>query len=85
MFAAAVFMTPSEDLGQMAAHCYATHPPKVRGALKKILEGAASNTGPDADLLSYVYFDRAFTSEVERVGYEDAKRREEDLARWAAE
>lgn len=79
------FMTPSEDLGKMAAATYAERPPALRGALRKVLEGAASNTGPDADLLSYVYFDRAFTAEVERIGFEDARRREEELAKWAGE
>lgn len=35
----------------------------------------------NSDLLSYVYFDKTFTAELERGGYDDAARDEERLAR----
>ena len=34
----------------------------------------------EADLLSYLYFDREYTGVLESLGYEDAKRHEEQLA-----
>jgi hypothetical protein len=33
----------------------------------------------EADLLSYLYFDAAYTSELVDLGYEDARRHREEL------
>ncbi|MEQ1504140.1 MAG: patatin-like phospholipase family protein [Myxococcota bacterium] len=79
-----LFLTPSEDLGAMAAHIFRTCPPNVHGAALQLLERAAGRTGPDADLLSYIYFDKAFTGAIEALGYEDAKRQEEAIVRLVA-
>ncbi len=80
-----LFMTPSEDLGAMAADVFKAQPPNVSGALRKVLRWAAERDGaPDADLLSYLYFDKAYTGALERLGFEDAKRHEEALARLVA-
>lgn len=76
-----LFVTPSEDLGEVAAHAYRTRPPKVNGAVSQLLDRAAGSSGPDADLLSYIYFDREYTGALEQLGYEDARRQEEALAR----
>lgn len=42
------------------------------------LGGGENST--EADLVSYLFFDRHFTAEVEALGYRDAKADEENLA-----
>ncbi len=79
-----LFLAPSEDIGQMAAEIYRANPPKVRGAVGALLHRAAGRTSPDADLLSYVYFDKAFTGALEALGYEDARRNGERILRLVA-
>lgn len=81
-----LFMAPSEDLGLLAADIYRRRPQGsgLHGAAAQMLERAAGRTGPDADLLSYLYFDKAFTAAIEQLGFEDAKRQEEALARLLA-
>lgn len=76
-----LFVAPSEDLGAMAAHIYRTEPPDVRGATGQLLRRAAGHSGPEADLLSYIYFDRAYTGALEALGFEDARRQEEAIAK----
>lgn len=75
-----LFLTPSEDLGELAVEIYRRRPPAVSGAVAQLLERAAGRTGPDSDLLSYLYFDRAYTGALEQLGFEDARRREPELA-----
>jgi NTE family protein len=79
-----LFVSPSEDIGSIAAQTYRDRPPNVGGAAGQLLERAAGRTGPDADLLSYIYFDREFTGTLEALGYEDARRNEEAIARLVA-
>jgi NTE family protein len=76
-----LFLTPSEDLGAIAAETYRRAPPRVAGVSAQLLERAAAQSGPDADLLSYIYFDRQYTSVLEALGFEDARRNEEAIAR----
>jgi NTE family protein len=75
-----LFLRPSEDLGEMAAQLYRSQPPKaslpVRYLLSRIVD---ENNRTEADLLSYLFFDRVFTGAVEALGYEDAKRNEARL------
>lgn len=77
-----LFLAPSEDLGALAGEIYRKAPPRVSGAVGALLQRASG--GPDADLLSYVYFDRQYTGAIEQLGYEDAARQEEALARLFA-
>lgn len=79
-----LFVTPSLDLGEVAAETYRARPPKVSGALRQLLDRAAGSSSADADLLSYIYFDREYTGTLEALGYEDAKRQEDALARLMA-
>lgn len=79
-----LFVTPSEDIGEVAAETYRARPPKVTGAVAQLLERAAGSSSPDADLLSYIYFDREYTGALEQLGFEDARRQEEALARILA-
>jgi NTE family protein len=75
-----LFVSPSEDLGELAVQVYRERKPRVSGAMAQLLERAAGRTGPDSDLLSYVFFDRAYTGALEQLGFEDARRREAELA-----
>ena len=76
-----MLMRPSEDLSAMAGAAWASgkvraHP--MPGLLLTAL--AAAEREDQADLLSFVLFDRAFTGEAESLGYRDALRREDELA-----
>jgi NTE family protein len=75
-----LFVSPSQDLGLLAADLYRARPPSVNGLAAQLLERAAAQSGPDADLLSYIYFDREYTAVLESLGFEDAKKDEERIA-----
>jgi NTE family protein len=80
-----LYLTPTEDLGAVAADVFRRHPPKVTGATLSLLQRAAGrDEGPDADLLSYIFFDRAYTGVLEELGWQDARRQEEAIARLVA-
>ncbi len=80
-----LFVRPSEDLGRMASTIYQATPPRVDGPTRRMLDIVAdrANYG-EADLLSYLYFDKAFTAELESLGFEDARKQEERFARLLA-
>jgi NTE family protein len=80
-----LYVTPTEDLGAVAADVYKHSPPLLKGPISTLLQRAAGrDAGPDADLLSYIFFDRAYTGTLERLGWEDARRQEEEIARLVA-
>jgi NTE family protein len=80
-----LYVTPTEDLGAVAAEVFRRTPPLLSGATLTLLQRAAGrDSGPDADLLSYIYFDRAYTGALEQLGWEDAQRQEEAIARLVA-
>lgn len=79
----ATVIRPSRDLGQLAAEC--SEAQMRRGdihllprLLARLVRGRAP--GGEADLLSYLYFDRAYTGELLALGREDARRHEDALA-----
>jgi NTE family protein len=74
---------PSEDIGRIAAHCYRKHGAASLGALPSLLTRFALRGVPEdeADLLSYVFFDRRFTADLVALGREDAKRSEAEIVR----
>jgi NTE family protein len=76
-----LYFKPSEDLGRMAADIYRDQPPKVTSQLGWLLGFMAdrANAG-ESDLLSFLFFDRAYTAALEDLGYQDASRREDELA-----
>lgn len=75
-----VYLKPSVDLGRLAAETIATHPPDASPHLRWLLHFIADRgNNVESDLLSYLYFDSAFTGKVEQLGWEDAKAREEEL------
>jgi NTE family protein len=78
----AVVVRPSVDLGSIAARVQ-REPGKPLGALARVITGTAVRGTPpnEADLLSYLFFDRRFTEPLVELGREDARRREEDIVR----
>lgn len=77
-----VHLRPSEDLGRLAGRLYRARPPKTSRAVRLLLDAVFAYTDDlEADLLSYLYFDREYTGALEALGYEDAKRHEAELAR----
>ena len=79
-----LFIHPQEDLGRVAAETHRHSPPQtatpqVRWLLSLVADQANAEGG-ESDFLSYLYFDRGFTAQIEDLGFEDAREREEDLA-----
>jgi NTE family protein len=78
-----VVLRPSEDLGRIAARCYrAGARAGALGMLPGLLTRLALRGVPEeeADLLSYLFFDRSFTGELVTLGRADARRCEDRLA-----
>lgn len=71
---------PTADLGQVCAAAYAGSTPRLSRATRFLLELISDREGGEADLLSYLLFDRSYTSELERLGWEDARDQENELA-----
>jgi NTE family protein len=73
---------PGDDIGRVAAHCYRKHGAGSLGAVPSLLTRIALRGVPEdeADLLSYVFFDRRFTRELIAMGREDARRDEDAIA-----
>jgi NTE family protein len=78
---------PSEDIGGIAAAAYRKGRARgTLGVLPALLTRLALRGVPEfeADLLSYLFFDRAFTGELLALGREDARRQEDALlALWS--
>ena len=73
---------PSEDIGRLAARSHReSGGARTLGWLGELAARAASSGVPhdEADLLSYLYFDRRFTQQLVEMGREDARRREDDI------
>lgn len=80
-----LFLRPKRDLGRLAADVYRTNPPRVGGAIDRLLAftaDRAATDGEESDLLSYLLFDGAYTGAVEALGFEEAKAREEEIVRF---
>jgi NTE family protein len=73
---------PSEDIGRIAADCHRRSGGlRELGLLPSLAAYAASRgvPGDEADLLSYLYFDRCFTSQLVELGREDARAQEDEI------
>ena len=77
-----LFLRPSEDLGTMASECL-SHKPRtagVRGWLsRRMAQFAAKGTFEEADLLSYLFFDRCYTEHLVELGRKDAAAAADEL------
>jgi NTE family protein len=74
---------PSEDVGEVAWRCYQRDKGRALGALPSLFTRAALRGIPEgeADLLSYLYFDRCFTSELIDLGFGDARLHHDEIVR----
>lgn len=80
-----VVVRPSRDLGVLAGELIATPRAGVRvPTWVSLLQRALGFAGEpfEADLLSYVLFDRIYTAPLVQLGMEDARRQEEELLRF---
>jgi NTE family protein len=78
-----VYLQPSRDLGVVAAECVA-HRPAGRGLqgwlADAVVRYAVRGVAVEADLLSYLYFDRCFADHLIELGRRDAEARADVLA-----
>lgn len=74
-----LLIRPTEDLGVVAADTMRTRPPDANRSTRILLNAVSDQDSEDADLLSYLLFDGAYTSELERLGWEDARARADEL------
>lgn len=77
-----MFLRPSEDLGEIAARCLRHQPPAsgIRSWLtRNIARYAARGAVLEADLLSYLLFDRCYAEHLIELGRRDAEQAADQL------
>jgi NTE family protein len=83
-----VVIRPSEDIGVMAAESYRRSRVRAEGQgfLANLLARTALRGVPEgeADLFSYLYFDRSFTEPLLELGREDARKFDDEILRLLA-
>ncbi len=73
---------PSQDIGRLAAECQReSGGARAVGLLNSLIARAAARGTPEdeADLLSYIFFDRCFTGRLVEMGREDTRAREHEI------
>jgi len=68
-------ITPSEDLAVVAK----THAHRMPPSIRYVMDGLGAPDAQSADLMSYLLFDSAFTSELVQIGYRDAQLRIDEI------
>jgi NTE family protein len=84
----AEILRPSQDLGRLAAECYArSGNARAMGILPTLLARLAKQGVPDdeADLLSYLYFDGCYTAQLVELGREDTRAQHDALVELLGE
>jgi NTE family protein len=83
-----LLLRPSRDLGELASE-YARSPEftkKARGLSGLVVRVLTERDAPEADLVSYLLFDRGYTDILCELGRQDARAREQDWLRfWSDE
>ncbi|MCG8591250.1 MAG: patatin-like phospholipase family protein [Proteobacteria bacterium] len=82
-----IVIRPTTDLGILAGELLNSPPEgfELSPFLRFFARGPDTEDGPrEVDLLSYLLFDRHFTTPLADLGYADAKAKEEDLLRFFA-
>jgi NTE family protein len=75
-----MILRPEADLGRVAAEVWAKKDIKLTRPTKLLLAHIAEKEGiKEADFLSYLLFDSAYTSAIERKGFNDTKARRAEL------
>jgi NTE family protein len=74
---------PSEDLGRIAAESWDADKIEASRATRMLLHAISDggDTG-EADLLSYLLFDRSYTGIIEQLGHDDAVAQETEIIRF---
>jgi NTE family protein len=77
----AVTIRPSQDIGALAARCYTREGRRSLGVLPSLFTSLARRGVPEdeADLLSYLLFDRCFTHPLLELGREDARAHTDEI------
>lgn len=79
------FLRPSKDLGVLAAECM-RHQPRSSGLRdwlsRNVARFAARGAIGEADLLSYLFFDRCYADHLIELGRRDAAARADELVRF---
>jgi NTE family protein len=72
---------PSQDIGKLAAECRREGGGDSAGVAHVLMAKLATRGTPadEADLLSYVFFDRRVTARLVEMGREDARAREDEV------
>jgi NTE family protein len=76
---------PSIDLGEIAGETARAGRFKGQGGgpgIRLLRRLAGARGASEADLLSYILFDGVYAAELVRIGYEDARAKHDDLARF---
>jgi NTE family protein len=82
-----LFLHPSLDLGTIAADCLDHRPrgPGLQGWItRKVARYAASGSPGEADLLSYLFFDRCYADHLIELGRQDGEQAADDLIEFFA-
>jgi NTE family protein len=80
-----MMIRPSVDLGEIAGDIARSGRFKGTGGgpgIRLLRRLAGASGASEADLLSYILFDGNYAAELVRMGYEDARARHEELARF---
>lgn len=72
-------LRPSEDLGQLAGRSIQGAGREMGVLTNMLAKLAANNPGKEADLLSYLLFDRVYTKQLIELGRADAQTRRDEI------